>query len=120
MRIDQIETDTNYIDYASLVTTMKMLKDQLAEMEKEQFLGTYYARLGFYAKTWRTVELRYLIAMLEYLNPDFSYNKELRIGKTIVANEHSFQEIMKGNHSLLDQLENHTPSAFRKYGFLLG
>ena len=120
MRIEQIETNKTYIDYTTLNLTKKVLAKDLKELGKEQFLGTYYTKLGFYTKTWSSTALRYLIALLEYLNPAFSYNGKISIGKPIVADENAFQEIMNGNIQLLDQLESKTPSAFKKYGILIG
>lgn len=120
MRIEQIETNKAYIDYTTLNLIRKVLGKDLKELGKEHLLGAYYTKLGFYTKTWSSVALRYLIAVLEYLNPSFSYNRELPIGKPIVADENAFQEIMNGNIQLLDQLESKTPSAFKKYGILTG
>lgn len=119
MKIEQIETDKNRIDYITLNLTRKILSNNLTHMGKEHFLGSYYTKLGFYTKTWPSVCLRYLIALLEYLNPDFSYNGEIYMGKPIVANERVFQEIINGNSHLLEDLEAKTPSAFRKYGMLM-
>ena len=119
MKIEQIETDKNRIDYITLNLTRKILSNNLTQMGKEYFLGSYYTKLGFYTKTWPSVCLRYLIALLEYLNPDFSYNGEIYMGKPIVANERVFQEIINGNSHLLEDLEAKTPSSFRKYGMLM-
>ena len=119
MKIEQIETDKNRIDYITLNLTRKILSNNLTHMRKEHFLGSYYTKLGFYTKTWPSVCLRYLIALLEYLNPDFSYNGEIYMGKPIVANERIFQEIINGNSHLLEDLEAKTPSAFRRYGMLM-
>ena len=120
MTIEQIETNKTYIDYITLNLTSEILMNDIRELGIECFLGSYYTKLGLYTKTWSSVALRYLIALLEYLNPSFSYNRELSIGKPIVADENAFQEIMNGNIQLLDQLESKTPSAFKKYGILTG
>ena len=119
MRIEQIETNKIYIDYTTLNLTRKVLEKDLKELGMERFLGTYYTKLGFYTKTWSSVALRYLIDMLEYRNPAFTYNGELSIGKPIVADEDALQEIISGNIRLLNQLESRTPSAFKKYGILM-
>ena len=117
MRIEQIETNKAYIDYTTLNLIREVLGKDLKELGKEHFLGAYYTKLGFYTKTWSSVALRYLIALLEYLNPSFSYNRELSIGKPIVADENAFQEIMNGNIQLLDQLESkrHPPLKSMEY-----
>lgn len=120
MKVEEIERDKGYIDYMTLNLTQRILGNNLDQMGKKLFLGTYIADIGFYIKTWNSVNLRYLLAMLEYLGPEFSYNGNINIGKAIVADEQALQEIVNGNHALLESLEGETPAAFRKYGMLIG
>ena len=114
----EIETDIDYIGYQSLTVLRKLLREELERDGKEAFLGNYYTKIGFYTKTWRHIEIRYLLALLEYLNPEFQYAGNVDMGKTIVANEAAFKKIMNGNTELLDKLRRGTPLAFRKYGLL--
>lgn len=120
MKVEEIERDKEYIDYMTLNLTRRILGNNLDQMGKKLFLGTYIANIGFYIKTWNSVNLRYLLAMLEYLGPEFSYNGNINIGKAIVADEQILEEIANGNYTLLDRLERETPAAFRKYGMLIG
>lgn len=116
----EIETDTNYIGYQSLTLLSELLWKELDQKGREAFLGGYYEKIGFYTKTWRTVELRYLLAFLEYLNPEFQYTGKLDIGKPIITDEHAFRKILGGDGALLEQLERTTPPTFIKYGLLTG
>lgn len=118
MDIWEIETDTDYIGYQNLTVLRKLLREEMAKDGKEIFLGNYYTKMGFYTKTWRHVEIRYLLALLEYLNPEFQYTGKVDVGKRIVADETAFKKIMNGNGELLDKLRRGTPMAFIKYGFL--
>ena len=114
----ELETDTDYIGYQSLTVLRKLLRKELEKDGKEAFLGNYYTKIGFYTKTWRYVEIRYLLALLEYLNPEFQYTGKVDVGKRIVADEAAFKKIINGNTELLDNLSQGTPAAFIKYGFL--
>lgn len=120
MNVGEIERNKDYIDYMTLNLTQRILGNNLKEMGRELFLGTYISNIGFYIKTWNSVNLRYLLALLEYLGPGFSYNGGINIGKMIVTDEQAFREIADGNHGLLERLERETPAAFRKYGMLIG
>lgn len=117
--IRELETDTDYIGYQGLTVLGKLLWEELEQKGKERFLGSYYANIGFYTKTWRYVEIRYLLAFLEYLNPEFQYAGAVTVGKTIVTDEKAFQTIMKGDSELLERLMQITPYAFLKYGMLI-
>ncbi|EEQ58124.1 hypothetical protein CBFG_01834 [Clostridiales bacterium 1_7_47FAA] len=114
----EIETDVDYIGYQSLTVLRKLLRDELKKDGKETFLGNYYTKIGFYTKTWRYVEIRYLLALLEYLNPEFQYTGVINIGRTIVTDEDAFKKIVNGDAGLLDKLRQGTPLVFIKYGFL--
>ena len=120
MNIAEIETDTKYIGYKSLTVLGKLLREELEREGKEAFLGSYYAKIGFYIKTWRSIEVKYLLAFLEYLNPLFQYTGDISIGKAIVTDEDAFERIMNGDMELLEKIRKSTPSAFLKYGFLTG
>ena len=119
MRIEEIETNREHINYAALNLAQGILKKNLEQMGKEAFLGNYYAAIGFYVKTWRSIDLRYLLAMLEHLNPEFQYSGKVEIGKVIVTDEHLLQKVMDGDRALLDKLDKNTPAAFKKYGILI-
>ncbi len=118
MDIEQIERDRTYIDYVTLNVIRSILMNNLEQMGQEVFLGTYYTKFDFFLKTWNPASLRYIIALLEYLNPAFSFNGNIMMGKLIVADEGVFESVMGGNTWLLDKLANNTPTAFRKYGIL--
>ena len=120
MSMMEIETDTIYIGYKSLTVLRKLLSEELEREGKEAFLGSYYTKIGFYTKTWRYAEIRYLLAFLEYLNPLFQYAGDINIGKPIVTDEDAFEKIMTGDGELLDKIRKSTPSAFLKYGLLTG
>ncbi len=117
--IEQIERDRAYIDYVMLNVIRRILAYNLRQMGAETFLGTYYSKLNIFLNTWNPSALRYILALLEYLNPAFSYNGEIAVGKPIVADEGIFNRILDGNPQLLDGLAASTPPAFWKYGILV-
>lgn len=119
MDIEQIEQDKTYIDYGVLNVIRSILAYNLRQMGPRMFLETYYSKLNIFLNTWNPAALRYIIALLEYLNPAFSYNGEIAVGKPIVADEEIFERIMDGNPQLLDRLAASTPPAFWKYGILV-
>lgn len=117
--IGQIEMDTKYIDYDTLSVIHHILMNNLEQMGRGCFLGTYYTKLDSLLKYWSPAASRYLIALLEYLNPLFSYNGKIMVGKLIVVDETAFEQIMSGDAELLSGLMTNTPIAFQKYGMLL-
>ncbi len=119
MNIEQIERNKTYIDYATLNVIREILMNNLNQMGLELFLGIYYSKLNIYLNMWNPAALRYFIALLEYLNPVFSYNGNIRVEKWIVADEALFDRIIGGEYRLLDGLAARTPEAFRKYGILV-
>ncbi|MGN0298452.1 MAG: hypothetical protein ACI4C1_04605 [Lachnospiraceae bacterium] len=121
MEMESIEMNRDYIDYSRLKLLDNVLKNDWKNMGEELFIGHYETKIGFFAKTWRDIEFRYLLAVLEYTNPHFHYEGKVEIGKTIIINEEMLDKVVKHQDvELLKKLEENTPEAFRKYGFLLG
>lgn len=119
MLISELESNVEYINYEGLNTTRETLQQDLETMGKELFLGTYQTRMGFFTKTWRSIDLRYLLAFLEHLNPDFQYCGNVEIGKPIVLDEKLYKKIRGGDQELLDLAVQRTPSVYLKYGLIM-
>lgn len=117
--IHELETDKNLIEYGELDMIRKKLNREYQEMGKERFLGTYQLNISFYTQLWRSIDLRYLLAMLEALNPDFPYGGQIRMGKPIVLDRKLLEKILEGDQELLDRVVLRTPGAYLKYGILL-
>ncbi len=119
MKILELEQNRDYIDYSELSLLAHQLEKEYNQQGKEKFLGYYYSHIGFFFKTWSSVKLRYLLSVLEWLNPDFPYGGDIPIGRPIVVNEDCFEQIIQGDSKLLDKLADATPTAFQKYGMIV-
>lgn len=119
MLIYELENNIEYINYTGLNTMRSTLQKDLEKMGKELFLGTYQTRMGFFTKTWRSLELRYLLAFMEQMNPDSQYCGYVKNEKPVVLDEKLCRKILKGDQQLLDQVVQRTPSVYLKYGLLL-
>ena len=118
MNIHELETDKEKISYDRIRVLMEKINSDYNKMGREVFVGSYQTRLGFYMKTWQSVEKRILLAYLENVNPDFHYSGNVTAGKVIVLDERRLDEILEGGQEALDRQAAGTPAAFLKYGLI--
>lgn len=115
MDFSMLETDQNKLEYDKIRVLLSVLANDYRAMGKEIFVGFYQTHLGFFTKTWSSVEIRILLACLEYVNPEFHFGGRVSMEKIIVLNENELYEILRGGQAALDKRVSKTPAAFVKY-----